>query len=173
VLPISHFQYWQTLVQKHKFDIHHTLVAGGETRFQSVKNGINSLQNIDLVAIHDGVRPFVSPSIIKNSFQLAAQKGSAIAAVPSKDSLRLVQKDGSSQALDRTLCYLMQTPQVFQYPIISKALQQPELPIFTDDASVVEYDGVQVYLSEGSYQNIKITTKEDLILAEALIKNGY
>lgn len=168
VLPEKDFPVWEQLCRVHRFDIPVQLVVGGNTRFQSVRNGLRALSGEGLVAIHDGVRPFVSTPIIEHSFRVAEQKGTAVAAVALKDSVRVVEPEGN-RALDRTLFRLVQTPQTFQLPLIQQAFQTEELPAFTDDASVAEHAGFPIHLIEGSYENIKITTPEDLIWAEAML----
>lgn len=172
VLPHSQFTYWVELCQKHNFTIKHKVVRGGDSRFQSVKNGLNTIENTTngLVAIHDGVRPFVDKHIIENSFQAAEKYGNGIVAVKLKDSIRIEQENGSNKAFDRSKCHLIQTPQTFKVALIQKAFQQQESDLFTDDATVLEGIGEQIHLVEGSYKNIKITTKEDLQIARALLE---
>ena len=171
VLPENHLQNWADLCRKHRFEIAHQTVAGGTSRFQSVKNGLSHVDdNESLVAIHDGVRPLVRAEIISASFRLAGLHGSAVAAVRLKESLRVTNKDGT-KALDRSSFRLIQTPQTFQYRLIREAYDIVDNSELTDDASVAEQNGVRISLFEGSYENIKITTPEDLILAEALLRN--
>jgi 2-C-methyl-D-erythritol 4-phosphate cytidylyltransferase len=164
VLPESQFDYWKELCQKYK-TVPHQLVAGGKTRFQSGQNGLKVIDNEGLVAIHDGVRPFVSTKIINESFKIASEKGTAVVSVPSKDSVRV-----NGQAIDRSTVRLIQTPQTFQILFIKKAFETEELSTFTDDASVAEHAGFEINLIEGNYENIKITTPEDLLWAEVLLK---
>ncbi|WP_224999497.1 2-C-methyl-D-erythritol 4-phosphate cytidylyltransferase [Cesiribacter sp. SM1] len=170
VLPQNDFGFWKELCEKHSFSLPHQLVAGGNSRFQSVRNGLAQVPPEALVAIHDGVRPLIGPGIIMESYRVAAENGSAVAAVPLKDSIRQVQADGSSQSLKREAYRLMQTPQTFRAAAIHKAYQAPEQTLFTDCASVAEAAGQAIFLVEGSYRNIKITTPEDLLFAEALLK---
>ena len=168
VLPESQFEFWKELCEIHSEfmkTIPHQLVAGGKSRFQSGRNGLDVIKNEGLVAIHDGVRPFVSAEIINESFRVAQEKGTAVVSVPSKDSVRV-----NGQAIDRATVRLIQTPQTFQVSIIKKAFETEELAIFTDDASVAEHAGFTINLIEGSYENIKITTPEDLLWAEILLK---
>ena len=168
ILPESQFEFWQELCEKHRNvmqKLPHQLVAGGESRFQSGKNGLQAIDNDGLVAIHDGVRPFVSAEIIKESFKIAQEKGTAVVSVPSKDSVRV-----NGQAIDRATIRLIQTPQTFQVSLIKKAFETEELAPFTDDASVAEHAGFAINLIEGSYENIKITTPEDLLWAEVFLK---
>jgi 2-C-methyl-D-erythritol 4-phosphate cytidylyltransferase len=169
VLPEDDFDIWNALCEKFNFNVPVILQHGGESRFQSVKNGLDKIQGEGLVAIHDGVRPLVSEDIIGASFRLAAVHQSAVAAVRLKESIRMTDQD-NTKAMDRSRFRLIQTPQTFQVDLIKKAYQQKEDVSMTDDASVAERDGHVISLFEGSYENIKITTPEDLIIAEALLK---
>lgn len=169
VLPEDDFETWASLCKKHNFTKPVLLQAGGDTRFQSVKNGLAKIEGDGLVAIHDGVRPLVSEDIIGASFRLAAVHQSAVAAVRLKESIRMTDQD-NTKAMDRSRFRLIQTPQTFQVDLIRKAYQVKDDPGFTDDASVAERAGHTISLFEGSYENIKITTPEDLIIAEALMK---
>lgn len=169
VLPETDFDFWKSLCEANQFDIPHQLVSGGNTRFQSVRNGLNALPfNSGLVAIHDGVRPFVKAEVIQNSFDEAENSGSAIAVVELKDSIRKVTDDGKSTYQERQYFRLVQTPQTFQIEKIRKAFEVTELPQFTDDATVYEHQGWQVTLIQGNLENIKITTPEDMEYAEFL-----
>jgi 2-C-methyl-D-erythritol 4-phosphate cytidylyltransferase len=171
VLPASQFQFWKDLCAKYGFNEDHQLIAGGETRFGSVYNGLGSIQDKDaLVAVHDGVRPVISERIISQSFQTAAAKGSAVASVALKDSIRSVDTVGNNIALDRTSFRLIQTPQTFHLDWMRKAFEQPYRSTFTDCASVLESAGYPIHLIEGSYENIKITSPEDLKWAEIYLK---
>jgi 2-C-methyl-D-erythritol 4-phosphate cytidylyltransferase len=164
VLPESQFEYWNELCVKYPA-APHQLVKGGKTRFQSGLNGLKAIDTEGLVAIHDGVRPFVSVAIINESFKIASEKGTAVVSVPSKDSVRV-----NGQAIDRSTVRLIQTPQTFQIALIKKAFETEELSTFTDDASVAEHAGFEINLIEGNYENIKITTPEDLLWAEIILK---
>lgn len=169
VLPKEDFEYWTNLCASHGFTLPHQLVAGGSSRFQSVKNGLMALPFQEgLVAIHDGVRPFVSPEVILESFAIAQTHGSAIPVIPLKDSLRKVGAEGQSSFQDRAHFRLVQTPQTFQLERLLQAFQVDELPIFTDDATVYEHQGWEITLIEGNSENIKLTTPEDLAFAEFL-----
>lgn len=168
VLPEDDFDSWNALCKKFNFNVPVVLQRGGESRFQSVKNGLDKIEGVGLVAIHDGVRPLVSEDIIGASFRLAAVHQSAVAAVRLKESIRMTDQD-STKAMDRSRFRLIQTPQTFHVGLIKKAYQQKEDVNMTDDASVAERDGHTISLFEGSYENIKITTPEDLIIAEALM----
>lgn len=170
VLPADQIAFWQQLCAEHHVAIPHTLVAGGASRWASVKAGLAALPAEPpmsaLVAVHDGVRPLVPQSVIEATYQAAARHGAAAAAVPPKDSVRMLGAAGSSP-LDRRRLRLMQTPQTFDLALLRRAYRLPELPTFTDDASVVD-DLHPVQLVEGDYRNLKITTPEDLLLAQAL-----
>lgn len=169
VLPKDDFDYWRSLCDNHNFTLPHELVPGGESRFQSVKNGLMALPFTEgLVAIHDGVRPFVSEKVIQSSFEQAAKSGSAIPVVSLKDSIRKVDVGGKSTFQERTNFRLVQTPQTFQVARLMQAFEVEELDIFTDDATVYEYQGWAITLIEGNAENIKLTTPEDLVYAEFL-----
>jgi 2-C-methyl-D-erythritol 4-phosphate cytidylyltransferase len=170
VLPEDDFDTWATLCKKHNFTKKLMLQKGGDTRFQSVKNGLEKIESDGLVAIHDGVRPLVSEDIIGASYRLAAVHQSAVAAVRLKESIRMTDQD-NTKAMDRSRFRLIQTPQTFQVSLIKKAYQIKDDPSLTDDASVAERDGHIISLFEGSYENIKITTPEDLVIAEALLNS--
>jgi 2-C-methyl-D-erythritol 4-phosphate cytidylyltransferase len=169
VLPEDDFGTWKNLCEKYNYLKPVMLQKGGDTRFQSVKNGLSKIEGDGLVAIHDGVRPLVSEDIIGASFRLAAVHGSAVAAVRLKESIRMTDQD-NTKAMDRSRFRLIQTPQTFDVALIRKAYEIKDEPSLTDDASVAERSGHIISLFEGSYQNIKVTTPEDLIFAEALLK---
>jgi 2-C-methyl-D-erythritol 4-phosphate cytidylyltransferase len=168
VLPENQLANWAALCKKHAFDIAHSVVAGGQTRFESVKNGLAIAGNAGLIAVHDGVRPLVNTETISRCFEMAALQGAAIPVINPVESIRQLTVDGSI-SVDRTQYKLVQTPQIFQAEIIQKAYLQDYSPQFTDDASVVEKAGHLIYLVEGNPENIKITTPPDLLLAELLL----
>jgi 2-C-methyl-D-erythritol 4-phosphate cytidylyltransferase len=169
VLPEDDIPTWKSLCEQFGFTRPLILQSGGHTRFQSVRNGLKKIQGNGLVAIHDGVRPLVNEGIIATSFRLAAAHRSAIAAVPLKESIRVTDQD-NTRAVDRSKFKLIQTPQTFDVALIKNAYEMKEDTSLTDDASVAEKSGHAITLFEGSYENIKITTAEDLIIAEALLK---
>lgn len=169
VLPEDDFSTWEALCEKHNFNKPVILQAGGDSRFQSVRNGLKKIEGDGLVAIHDGVRPLVGEDIIGASFRLASVHQSAVAAVRLKESIRITDQD-NTKAVDRSRFRLIQTPQTFQIQLIKHAYNAKEDVSFTDDASVAEHAGYTISLFEGSYENIKVTTAEDLIIAEALFK---
>jgi 2-C-methyl-D-erythritol 4-phosphate cytidylyltransferase len=169
VLPQNQIEFWKELCTEFSFDLPHEIVAGGASRFESVQNGLVKCNNEDLVAIHDGVRPFINAEIINKSFEIAAQKGNAVAAVRLKDSIRKVDLLGNKN-VNRDGYFLIQTPQTFKCNIIKEAYQAQDHINFTDDASVLEANGHAINLIPGDYKNIKITTPEDLLVAEAFFK---
>ncbi|WP_041932437.1 2-C-methyl-D-erythritol 4-phosphate cytidylyltransferase [Cytophaga hutchinsonii] len=170
VLPEEQMDRWHQLCEKYSFSIPHLIVSGGKNRFQSVRNGLNSIGvNDGLVAIHDGVRPFISKRIIEESFKVALEKGNAVAAVELKDSIRLVDKKGN-KTVNRVDYRIVQTPQTFKISQVRDAFHRASNDQYTDDASVAEAAGYSIQLIEGSYENIKITTPEDLAMAEAILK---
>ena len=168
VLPASQFEYWQILCTKHKFKMNYQLVEGGDSRFQSVKNGLSKVKANSLVAIHDGVRPFVSKDVFENCMNKAKINGAAIPTLPITDSIREISKNGS-QIRDRNLFVSVQTPQCFQSGIILESYKQKFNTSFTDDASVAEQKGFEISLVKGNKENIKITTPEDLEIAFTFI----
>ena len=147
-------------------------VAGGATRVQSVRAGLDAV-NAEYVAIHDGARPFATRELIERCLQSAIEHGAATAAVRAKDTIKVSAQDGSIESTpDRSRLYLTQTPQIFSLALYKKAVRQAqqEKLDFTDDCQLVEHIGQKVWLSEGDYQNIKITTPEDMVLAEAIAR---
>ncbi|TXI15572.1 MAG: 2-C-methyl-D-erythritol 4-phosphate cytidylyltransferase [Pedobacter sp.] len=170
-LPNDFHSYWEELCQTHQFTIPHSIAIGGNQRFDSVKNSLALVQGPAIIAIHDAVRPLVNNQTITNSFLQAEQHGSAIAAIPSTDSVRQISGD-TSTALCRENIYLVQTPQTFRSDILEKAYQQAYHPEFTDDAAVVEKSGFPIKLIVGQRNNIKITFPEDLLLAEFFLSQS-
>ncbi len=170
VLPSELHSEWEQICRQHHFNRPHTIVHGGKTRFHSVKNGLQAIKNESIIGIHDAVRPFVALETIKRCFDVAAQKGNAVPAVQLAESVRKIVETGNI-ALDRTMIRMIQTPQVFRSELIIDAYSQPYQPEFTDDASVLEKAGHAINLVEGNPENIKITTPNDLELADFLLKN--
>jgi len=173
VLPENFNDYWINICEEYSFQISHRIVRGGETRFQSVKNGLDTIEDDSdfLIAVHDAVRPLISSQIIDFSYASADSNGNAIVAIKSRDSVRQLH-DGVSSPLSRDEIYLVQTPQIFQSRQIKKAYLQRYDPMFTDDASVVEKAGFKIHLIEGSHQNIKITFPEDIEIAATLLNKA-
>lgn len=168
VLPSDQQAYWSKLCGDHHFTIPHVVVKGGETRFHSVKNGLSCIKGEGLVAVHDGVRPFVHCDTIDRCFAAAQESGAAVPVVEVVDSLRKVEEE-ESKAVSRREYRIVQTPQVFDISLLKEAYKQPYTVDFTDDASVVEAYGRKISLVEGNRENIKITSPFDLIIAEAFL----
>ena len=169
VLPLEHISTWETLCNSHSFHVKHNIIPGGETRYQSVKNGLAAVSSPGLVAVHDGVRPLVSNELISRSFKDALKNGNAIPCIDVNETIREVLPIGNRK-LNRNKIKLIQTPQVFKSEILQKSYQLPFCNDFTDDASVVEKAGYQINLIKGEKQNIKITTEFDLKFAEIFLK---
>jgi 2-C-methyl-D-erythritol 4-phosphate cytidylyltransferase len=171
VLAKADEERWQTLIKQYQFGVPHQIVIGGKERFHSVHNGLKTITNKNaIIAIHDAVRPLVSQKTITNCFINALKNGNAISAIPSKDSVRSLVNQ-KSKALNRSEIYLVQTPQTFTYQQLNVAYNQNFESFFTDDASVVEKAGFTINLENGDEFNFKITFKEDLTLAEALLNS--
>lgn len=170
VLPSDQIENWKLLMGQYNFHVPHRLISGGQNRFESVKQGLTLINEDGLVAIHDGVRPLVTSKIIQDGFEAAAKNGSAIAAIGLRDSIREKDEKGT-KVRNRENYYLIQTPQTFRVDVIKKAYAMAQGKDFTDDASVVEAAGLEVHLIEGSSINFKITTPEDLQLANALLQS--
>lgn len=170
-LPADQMDLWQQLCHKYGFDVPHRVVPGGETRWHSVKNALDSIMDIndvDIIAVHDGVRPLVTAELIGRTIETARCDGAAIPVVKLNDSVRQV-KGIISHALDRSTLRAVQTPQAFDARLLYDAYSFPYQPTFTDDASVVECAGHLATLVEGDPHNLKITRPMDLALAEYLL----
>ena len=168
VLPSSQFKYWQELCNTCNFRQKHTLVAGGITRFHSVKNGLEKIADNTIVAIHDGVRPLISTSLINDLVSETKSGIGVIPIIPIKDSIRKVEGENSVH-VDRSNLFGVQTPQCFLSTDIQKAYTQDFSNTFTDDASVFEANGGKINTLLGEEKNLKITTQEDLNIASILI----
>lgn len=168
VLPKNQFETWHQLCKKHHISLPHSVVAGGDERFFSVKNGLSALEGNSLVAVHDAVRPFVSLETIEKCFTTAEKVGNAVPCCNLNDSIRKVDGD-KNFAANRSEFRTIQTPQIFRSDLLLRAYEQPFSAHFTDDASVVEALGEPIFLVEGNSENIKITTHFDLIVGNALL----
>jgi 2-C-methyl-D-erythritol 4-phosphate cytidylyltransferase len=164
--------YFKELLIKHSLQSNTIQITiGGDTRFQSVKNGLALVDDQNaIVGIHDAARPFVSIQTIKKCFDTAKEKGNATPCVLVTDTIRKVEGESNTSA-DRTLFRIIQTPQCFLTSKIKNAFKQEYKPIFTDDATVLEYNGEKINLVEGNVENIKITTQFDLAVAKTLLSN--
>ena len=162
------------IVEKYQYRKISQVVPGGKRRQESVKNGINVLaKDAEIVVIHDGVRPFVTKQMIEESIRSAVRFKAVAMAMPVKETIKMVQRDGTVlKTLDRESLWQIQTPQTFQVNVIKEAYYRAIEDGFigTDDASLVERLGVKVHVLPGAYTNIKITTPEDLILANLLLQ---
>jgi 2-C-methyl-D-erythritol 4-phosphate cytidylyltransferase len=168
VIPEEQFSTWDFLKEKHSFSVPHSVIKGGESRFHSVKNGLELVGMAGLVAIHDGVRPLVSHETIRRCFEGAEKYGNSIPVTSNTNSLRLKTEQGSIP-VNRQHIMLVQTPQVFKAELIKKAYLQEYCSEFTDDATVIEKTGEIIHLVEGNRENIKITNPEDFLIASALL----
>ena len=172
VIPEEHGSYWKMLCKELNFTVPHRVVYGGETRFHSVRNGLREVEGEGLVAVHDGVRPFVSPEVISSCFTAAEAFGAAIPVIPMIESVREIIRE-ESRPFDRNRLCIVQTPQVFRADILRKAYEQPYDERFTDDASLVEASGHAIRLVDGNRENIKITTPMDLQYAETTLSANH
>ena len=169
VLHESLVQPFHALEEKHGAAGVNQVITGGAERWHSVLHGLNALPDSGVVGIHDAVRPFVSASTILDCYQTAAVSGSAVPVVPVKDSIREVHGAGS-HAVTRDRLRAVQTPQCFDIELLKSAYSAGYREEFTDDASVFEYAGHPIHLVEGDFQNIKVTTPEDLLIARAFVE---
>lgn len=169
VLPENDLPYWKNLSARFSVG-KHSVTIGGKTRFHSVKAGLEFLDGeYDLIAVQDAVRPLATPEMLNRTFECALINGSAIPCIPPVDSFR-EENNGENRIISRDNLRAIQTPQVFRSEWIRDAYWQPFRESYTDDASVVESAGYKITLSEGERSNIKITTREDLFYAEAILK---
>lgn len=165
VLPKEFRDFWNQLCEKYRFEVRHTIVDGGNTRFHSVKNGLSQISEDEIVGIHDAARPFVSKELIERCYREALDfRCGIIPVVEEKNSVRLIT-GYESTAFDRSRIRIVQTPQVFPADLLKNAYETPYLDKFTDDASVAEDAGIQIKLVKGDERNIKITTPFDMMFA--------
>ena len=172
VLPADYIQEGKDLLTKNGFTKNIEFVAGGDTRFQSVKNGLSQVRENAIVFVHDAVRCLLTPALIQRCYQQALEKGSAIPAVSSTDTVRLL-KGEKNEVYDRESVMLIQTPQTFQSDLLLAAFNQSYAPSFTDEANVIEASGKPVYLVEGEFENIKITRPLDLAIAAYILEKRF
>lgn len=189
VLPRDHQEYWRELCALYSFTVPHRIADGGATRFHSVQSGLALVDAPEaLVAVHDGVRPFVSHEVISRCYADAEAHGAVVPVIPVVETVRqLIREEeaegearhlevivnSKSVTVDRNAYRLVQTPQTFRATLLRRAYKQPYTDAFTDDASVVEALGEAVTLVDGNRENIKLTTPFDLIVAKALIDSGW
>ena len=170
VVPPDEMSSAEIVLKSYLSGIPVTYVGGGETRYQSVQNGLKKITGEGIVFVHDGARPVVSVSLIERCCAQAIARGSAIPAIAVTDSIRMISGN-ATMPVNRDQLRIIQTPQTFQAHIILPAFLQEYNADFTDEASVVEAHGTKVLLIEGERSNIKVTTPDDLVLAAALLKN--
>ena len=171
VLPNEFMANGQEIIDGYFDKSRFQLCAGGRTRFHSVQNGLELVEEESIIFVHDAVRCMVSKDLIQRCYDSAVLNGTAIPAIDSKDSLRIVMKNGN-KIIDRQKVKLIQTPQTFHSKILLPAFQIDYKDKFTDEATVVEAYGMKVSLVEGQENNIKITRPIDMLIAEALISNS-
>ncbi len=171
-LPEEFIEHWTRLCREYKFIIKHRIVSGGKTRFHSVKNALDVISGEGTVAVHDGVRPLVSSNTIAAAFETAEKKGNAVACCDIVFSLRKTDENNNF-AVNRDVYKEIQTPQVFNLKGLKRAYESGYKDWFTDDASVFENAGNKIFLVKGNRENIKITNREDLIIAEALLDTVF
>ena len=163
------------IVEKYGFQKISHIIEGGAERYHSVYCGLKAIKGADYVLIHDGARPFITEEILERGMFGVQETGACVVGMPSKDTVKVADEaDFVSETPDRKRVWTVQTPQIFSYDLIKKAhesIRKKDMTAITDDAMVVEQEsGVHVRLVEGSYQNIKITTPEDLDVAEVFLK---
>ncbi len=183
VLPEAHIPYWKEYCLSRNFSHPQTLVHGGVTRFHSVRAALEKVPDGAVVAIHDGVRPLVSAPLIRSMVSRMDSCRALIPVLPVTDTLKALRqvRDGDDgrklvridgREIDRSEVFAAQTPQIFRSEDIKAAYSQPYDTSFTDDASVAERYGIPLEWCPGERLNLKITTPEDMILAEAIIRRG-
>jgi 2-C-methyl-D-erythritol 4-phosphate cytidylyltransferase len=172
VLPEGYINEGKALLTKNGFTKNIVFVAGGDTRFQSVKNGLAQVTESSIVFVHDAVRCLLTPALIQRCYQQALENGLAIPAVSSTDTVRLL-KGEKNEVYDRESVMLIQTPQTFQSDLLLSAFNQVFDPSFTDEANVVEAAGTAVNLVDGEFENIKITRPLDLAIAEYILAKRF
>jgi len=169
VLPVDYTDMGQEIIDAYFDKERIKITAGGDSRFQSVKNGLVLVDQEAIIFVHDGVRCLLSKELIHCCYKKAVETGTAIPAVVSKDSIRLLTEEGSD-GFDRSKVMLIQTPQTFHSKILLPAFQIDFKDKFTDEATVVEAYGMKVSLVEGEENNIKITRPLDLLIAERILE---
>ena len=175
VLPEDHMKYWRSYCLERNFICPQILVKGGITRFHSVRNALDKIPENAIVAVHDGVRPLITPALIRDMFEKAETVPALIPVIPCVDTMKVLDNRGGElvtipgATVDRSVLFGAQTPQVFHSEVIKEAYSLPYDTAFTDDASVVEKYGKNLSYTMGERFNIKITTQEDLLLMRAIL----
>lgn len=165
----------QEIIKKYDFSKVRKVTAGGKERYDSVYAGLLCCQDTDYVYIHDGARPFITEEMVQRGYEAVKRTNACVMGMPSKDTVKLADSSGYvKETPDRKIVWNIQTPQIFSYDLIRGAyesIRKKDMTGVTDDAMVVEQEtGTKILLVEGSYQNIKITTPEDLAIAEAFLR---
>jgi 2-C-methyl-D-erythritol 4-phosphate cytidylyltransferase len=168
VLPADYIHEGENIIASSGLSQSFLFVAGGDTRFQSVKNGLAQADPASIVFVHDAVRCLLTPDLIQRCYQQAVEKGSAIPAVASTDTIRITE-GANHHVVDRANVMMIQTPQTFNAALLKTAFEQTYQSSFTDEANVLEASGKEVYLIEGEYENIKITRPLDLAIANYIL----
>ncbi len=165
---------FQGIVETYGIKKNVIFAKGGETRQASVHNGIKTVsQDVTYIAVHDGARPFISQKVLRSAFETVVTREAVIVAVPAKDTIKRVNVDGQVvETLNRSELWQIQTPQVFGRTLLMQAYERADQAGFegTDDSSLVEWTGHKVHVVMGDYNNIKVTTPEDLVIGEHIIK---
>jgi 2-C-methyl-D-erythritol 4-phosphate cytidylyltransferase len=176
VLPEDFIDYWKEYCLKHNFICPQILVKGGITRFHSVRNALARIPDGAIAAVHDGVRPLITPAKVRELFEFAEDKVGVVPVIPCVDTMKVLRPselkdvwEAAGEEADRSVLFGAQTPQVFQSEVLKAAYAQAYDPAFTDDASVVTRYGKSLSYVMGERLNIKITTPEDLIMAKAIV----
>jgi len=172
VLPEGYIEEGNELLNNSNIINKVAFVAGGDTRFQSVKNGLTQVNEKAIVFVHDAVRCLLTPALIQRCYQQAVEKGSAIPAVSATDTVRLLEGN-THKVIDRENVMQIQTPQTFQSELLITSFQQNYQPSFTDEANVVEASGTPVFLVDGEFENIKITRPLDLAIATYILAKRF
>jgi 2-C-methyl-D-erythritol 4-phosphate cytidylyltransferase len=172
VLPESYIEEGKVLLNNSNINNKVVFVAGGDTRFQSVKNGLRQVNDTAIVFVHDAVRCLLTPALIQRCYQQAVEKGSAIPAVSATDTIRLLEGN-THHVIDRENVMQIQTPQTFQSELLITSFQQNYHASFTDEANVVEASGTPVFLVDGEFENIKITRPLDLAIATYILAKRF
>lgn len=177
VLPEDYIEFWASECRKNNFHTAQSIVAGGFTRFHSVRNALEKITDEDaVVAVHDGVRPLASTDLIRRLFELACSHNAVVPVIPVTDTLKTLKRNDAGEleelpgaGADRSIMFGAQTPQLFRSGVLKRAYSLPYDTVFTDDASVVRASGVEIHYCEGEKYNLKITTADDLEVARRLL----
>jgi 2-C-methyl-D-erythritol 4-phosphate cytidylyltransferase len=169
VLPVAFLDEGQEIIDAYFDKQRVRITTGGDTRFQSVKNGLRLIEEESIIFVHDAVRCLASTELIRRCYEIALQTGSAVPVVPARDTIRFINGEGSD-TIDRRKVVMVQTPQTFHSKILLPAYEIDYKDKFTDEATVVEAYGLKVSLTEGEETNIKITRPVDLVIAENILE---